>query len=255
MATERNVCPRCGGVGYYVDEATNTTHRCDCGRRDTLEYNLRLEKANIPRRFAKHGFETFKVGHSGQIGQDLARVKDAAQAYAQSATPELAEGLILRGATGCGKTHLAVAILKEVMRAGLTGYFTSFINLLDKIRHSYHPDFPVTEEEVLRPLEESDFLVLDDVGAEAPKDFVRDRLFLIVNRRYEAAKPLLITTNCDAAELEARVGKRTASRLEEMCGTPFPRFPAMDFRDPGTKEKLQQPASKKSGDRRRDLMY
>ena len=219
-------CPRCGGVGYFVDVTTNTTHRCHC-EGETLAYRERLASAGIPRMFHRADFDNFEAPRG-----DAAReaVRDAAQSYAETFNLTDPEGLLLRGAPGTGKSHLAVAILRKVMRRGYTTCYRGFNDLLTEIRNSYDPNYPLTEEQVLRPLEVTDLVVLDDLGSETPKDFVRDRLYLIINRRYEARLPLIITTNCDSAELEVRVGRRTASRLVEMCSNPFPPFPDDDWR-------------------------
>lgn len=221
-----DVCPQCGGVGFYVDDASNTTHRCDCST-ETLAYRLRAGTSGIPAMFRDANFDNFEVPRGDTARQ---KILETARSFAESLTLEDPEGLVLRGEPGTGKTHIAVAILRTVMRRGMRVCYRGFNDLLTEIRHSYNPEYPLSEEEVLRPLWLADVLVLDDLGSETPKDFVRDRLYLIINRRYEARKPLIITTNCDSAELEARVGRRVHSRLIEMCSIPFPPFPADDWR-------------------------
>lgn len=251
MTTANDLCPKCHGVGYYIDEETNTTYRCDCELAEREEYEARLATANIPAMFQDATIDSFQAPPG-----DNARsaIKHTALAYAETVSLEDPEGLILKGTVGCGKTHIAVGILKEVIRRGYTGYYTGFMNLLNMIRNSYHPDFPLREEEVLQPLAEADFLVLDDMGAETPKDFVTDRLYLIVNRRYEARKPMLITTNLDDAELEARVGARTYSRLCQMCDADFPPFPNVDMRRRIRKSGKSFNSGSDSGDHRRNKL-
>lgn len=245
---ESDVCPKCEGTGYVVDEATNTTQRCDC-ETQTWDYRFRLQQSGIPKRFLKATFDTFETPRGDRL---RAEVLEASRIYAESVSMEDPEGIVMRGQPGSGKTHLAVAILRRVMERGMDGLYIGFNELLTQIRHSYNPDFPLSEDEVLMPLYEADVLVLDDLGAETTKDFVRDRLYLIVNRRYEAEKPLIITTNCDTAELDVRVGPRISSRLSEMCSAPFPEFPNDDWRRRGSGA-VKKPSSR-GGDSRLDRM-
>ncbi len=157
-------------------------------------------------------------------------MRDTAKSFAESFDPGTHDGLLLRGRTGCGKTHIAAAILRVVIQRGFAGRFVNFQNLLARLRESYGAQSDEAEAAILGELTGVDLVVIDDLGAEMTTDWVRDRLYLIVNERYEADRPLVITTNCSEAELDQRIGPRTASRLYEMCGLPFPRFPEADWR-------------------------
>ncbi len=219
-------CERCRGYGHYVDE-DNVARRCDCGLYERVRTRYLLRNSAIPPRFIDKELDTFKYQKGDRA---RAQIVQAARAYARSFKKGEAQGLLLRGGPGSGKTHVAVGILKEVLRAGFSAHYTNFNDLLSRLRDTYNRDSPESEGELLAEMEESDLLVLDDVGAEAATSWVRDRLYLIVNRRYEAAKALLITTNCDEEQLRAHVGDRTASRLYEMCSQDFPLFPDQDYR-------------------------
>lgn len=223
--TAEATCPRCDGIGFFIDE-TNTTRRCDCGAQDSRERQQRFAQAGIPRRFAEKSFENFRVPKGDKIRADVVR---SANAWAQSFTPT-EQGLLLRGSPGSGKTHIAVAILRTVLDRGYSGLYWNFSDLLESIRNTFGGESTQTQDDLLGPVDRCDLLVLDDVGAESASDWVRDRLYLIVNRRYEAARPLVMTTNCTEAELAARVGPRTASRLYEICAESFPPFPREDWR-------------------------
>lgn len=231
-------CPKCNDSGYIIDFETSTATPCDCGILDRIEGSRRARGARIPPKFAKKDFQNYSFhppANSGVKGnpQTAAARKEiltVAEAYARGFNREENEGFILRGPTGCGKTHIAVAILKSVIRRGFTGVYFNFTDLLSRIRDSYQEDGTETEGTLLNIVDHCDLLVLDDVGAERPSEFVRDRLYLIINRRYENARPIIITTNLDDDELRERVGERTASRLCEMCAIPFPAFPQQDYR-------------------------
>lgn len=223
-ANEPAACPECQGYGYVVD-AHNVARPCGCGLQDNLAFRRRLESAGIPNRFLGKGFKEFKTSST-----ELKQVCRTAASYAEGFDCTVHDGIMMRGRTGCGKTHLAVAVLFEVIRRGHTGRFWNFQDLLARLRESYNNPHSETEGEILESIAHADLVVLDDLGSENTTDWVRDRLYLIVNRRYESEKPMVITTNCSESELDQRIGQRTASRFYEMCGLPFPNFPESDWR-------------------------
>ena len=105
------------------------------------------------------------------------------------------KGLLLHGRHGVGKTHLAVAILKEVIRTkGARGFFYETRELLKLVRDTYAGG-DATEMEVLRPVLDADLLVLDDLGAEKTSEWVQETLGLVVNTRYSERRPTIFTTN------------------------------------------------------------
>jgi len=94
-------------------------------------------------------------------------------------------GLIFVGKAGAGKTHLAIGIIKELIaRKGITCFFCYFQELLEKIKNSYDPSAQTTSKELLRPVFESEVIVLDDLGSVIPTGWVWDTVSLILNTRY-----------------------------------------------------------------------
>jgi DNA replication protein DnaC len=221
-------CPLCHGYGLVIDRATNTHRPCSCGLLDRVAMEERFRAAGIPARFLKKDFDSFKPLDKQDKEREM--IRKAARSYALSFRPDESPGLLFRGNPGSGKTHIAIAVLREIIRRGFTGRFENFSDLLSRIRSTWHRDAEMQEESLLAEVEEADLLVIDDLGAESTADWVRDRLYLIINRRYEAARPLIITTNCAEADLRARVGDRIYSRLCEMCAASFPGFPTVDYR-------------------------
>jgi DNA replication protein DnaC len=138
-----------------------------------------------------------------------------------------------------GKTHLAVAVLKLVIREkGARGLFYDTRELLKIIRATYNPLVQTAEMDVLRPVMETDLLVLDDLGAEKTSEWVEETLNLIVNTRYNERRATIFTSNYEVKEdltdpdsLAVRVGFRMWSRLHEMCE--FVALDAVDFRMAG----------------------
>ena len=142
-------------------------------------------------------------------------------------------GLLLIGSIGVGKTHLAVGIMKElILNKGTACLFYDYRELLKQIQNSYNDSVQATELDVLRPVFETEVLVLDELGAVKPTEWVWDTVSLILNTRYNDNRTTLITTNFEdkpagavagprgAAREETlgdRIGERMRSRLHEMC--------------------------------------
>lgn len=128
------------------------------------------------------------------------------------------------GPTGVGKTHLAVAIVRRLIEKGVPGIFSEFGSLLKQIQDSYNPISKSSELKVLAPIYETDVLVLDELGATIPTDWVRDTMYQIINKRYSDRKLTIFTTNYLDSKtndkeqtLEDRISTRLRSRLYEMC--------------------------------------
>src|SRR5206468_9547194 len=123
-------------------------------------------------------------------------------------------------------THLAVATLKRAIRqTNARGLFFTTPELLTLIRSTYNSAIKSSEVDVIRPVMEAQLLVLDDLGAERPTDWVEETMNLIVNTRYNNRRVTIFTSNypreaaadSHADELKERVGFRLFSRLNEMC--------------------------------------
>jgi DNA replication protein DnaC len=141
-------------------------------------------------------------------------------------------GLLLTGSIGVGKTHLAVGILQAlVTERGATGLFYDYRDLLKQVQNSYNAQVRETELEVLRPVFDAEVLVLDELGAAKPTDWVWDTVAHILNTRYNDRRTTIITTNYAnlgplggetggrfrEETLGDRIGERMRSRLQEMC--------------------------------------
>src|SRR5205085_11666945 len=110
------------------------------------------------------------------------------------AYPIADRGLLLLGHAGVGKTHIAVGVLRGVIqKTGVAGLFFDTRELLKTIRSTYNPVARTSEASVLQPVMETPFLVLDDLGAERPTDWVEETMNLIVNTRYNERRMTLFT--------------------------------------------------------------
>jgi len=231
-------CSQCGGSGWKeVGSGKNrAVARCNCFLRDRIDQLL--ESAGIPERFKHCGFSDYKTTNDSLAAAKIIIEKWVAE-YPLDRT-----GLLLLGPSGLGKTHLSVAALKELTRKGIHCLFCDYRELLKRIQNSYNSSSQTTELELLRPVFETEVVVLDDLGATKPSDWVWDTVTFILNSRYNANQPTVITANFldgPSAGVEGvhgaaratrddtlgdRVGERMRSRLFEMC-----RFILMDGKD------------------------
>jgi len=170
-----------------------------------------FEQSRLGKRFRERTFENFKVNDSNRSAYRKSTE------FASNFENQLdnGKGIIFIGNFGTGKTHLAASILQEVIKQEYTGVFVSIPDLIAKIRKSWDGDG--NESDLIDALVEADLVVMDDLGAENTKDWVRERLFVIINSRYERMLPTIFTTNCSFAELRRKVGGRIESRICEIC--------------------------------------
>lgn len=283
-AMARTDCPICGGSGWKVVERTTKGAQavspsesaasgasgaavaktvwavpCDCTAGDRTERVFM--RARIPERYRHCDFENFESDNEHEHvsreqlekwNRSLSQAKVVVQKFADEYMPPAAQsdfeqGLLLMGPCGVGKTHLAVAALKQIVSRGHSGIFYDYRELLKQIQDSYNPESQSTEMSVLEPVLKADVVLLDDIGAGKSSDWVRETVGHILNSRYNERRATIMTTNYldkeltdrmreqpsvrivfpsgetpRAAEqdtLSDRVGVRIRSRLYEMCRT------------------------------------
>src|SRR5260370_29529258 len=186
-------CPLCDDTGWKpaADDqagAPRRVVRCDCWR-DNLGRE-RLAEAGIPKRYQHCTLSNFTT-YNESLERAAAHAKRLVEAF-----PIVGRGLFLEGPPGVGKTHLAVAVLKQVVQtSGARGLFYDTRDLLRVIRSTYDPAIRTTELEVLRPVMTADLLVLDDLGAEKTSEWVDETMNLIVNTRYNERRLTVFTSN------------------------------------------------------------
>lgn len=152
-------------------------------------------------------FITEPVGteYTSSIVRSLYEALVSAQNFASKPTG----WLVLEGTYGCGKTHLAVAIGNtRVEQFGDEVLFMTAPDLLDFLRTTYSANSEITYDESFDRIRNMPILILDDLGVENPSGWAKEKLFQLLNYRYSAALPTVITTNVALEELDPRLSSR-----------------------------------------------
>ena len=236
--TSEAVCSKCGGTGFVITERANWSGAspCDCraqGRAARLE-----DRSQIPTLYRKASFDNFVVpgNENPTARRELTTVLLAVKQFVRDFPNEKRPGLLLIGETGCGKTHLSVAALREVIAKGFEGLFVNYQELLNNIRAGYDAASNSSNREAYQTALDAEVLLLDDLGAHRTTDWVEDTINSIITYRCDNRKPLIATTNMpdpDAGSvtiqrsgldkpeyrrtLAEQIGARARSRLFEMC--------------------------------------
>jgi DNA replication protein DnaC len=220
--TENEICMICHGSGWASTDIKGTVRRCDC--QIALRIEQLLEKARIPARYKGCELDGY-----GPLNSSQKTAKMLVQKFLDNYPPldEKDRGIIFIGPCGVGKTHLAVSLLKNVIKKkGDSGLFYDFRDLLREIQGTWNPASQTSELEILRPVIDAKVLVLDELGANKPTAWVRDTVSHIINCRYNERKITIFTSNFldrPAKEgeetLTDRIDTRLRSRLYEMCHT------------------------------------
>ncbi len=205
------VCPRCGGAGYVRmdvplgDPAFGKPVPCQCREREWEDRRrLELRRFSSLDPFYEKTFDTFNPKVQG--------VREAYEAARRYATDP--QGwLVLRGGYGCGKTHLAAAIANTHLAAGEHVFFSIVPDLLDHLRAAFAPGSEIRYDDMFERVREAGLLVLDDLGAENGTAWATEKLFQIINYRYNFRMPTVITTN---NRLLSHLDERLASRLSDI---------------------------------------
>lgn len=215
-----SVCPKCEGAGYVLTDSGAIP--CDCQKEAQFDTACRL--ARIPRKFLTKSLENFTPKSTKQR-----EVLHSTRAFLQTfGKDDRSKGLLLIGREGTGKTHVAISVLKEVLRRGFTGLYWNVPELFLELRRIIADPGTTSEADVFDEARRVDLLVLDDLGAERQSEYVTDRLYVLINGRYENDTATIITTNRTRDELKAQLGPRIVSRIGEM--TVDVEFPEGDYR-------------------------
>ncbi|WP_422446169.1 ATP-binding protein [Thermoanaerobacterium sp. DL9XJH110] len=181
-----------------------------------------IKESKLGERFMSRTFENFIIDDKNKEAYEIAKkYADEFQKYKKQGL-----GLIFIGKYGTGKTHLAAAICHEIIKQNYQPIFGTMINLLEKIKVTYDDEYSKeNEERVINRYINCDLLIIDDLGKERPTDWALEKLYYIINTRYEKCLPVIITTNYNTEKLINRLtvkdniesAEAIVSRIYEMC--------------------------------------
>lgn len=206
------VCPRCKGAGWLrldVQPGHQDFGRiieCKCGLVAARRAQVYRAASRIPEEYADLDLTTYP---------DRRIASDVADWWYEPQAP----WLMLVGDLGVGKTGLQIGLVKRALSDGRSALYRPFVELLSDIRATYRsrdasePD----EADLMRACKSVDVLALDDLGADRATGWAQDRLYEILNHRYNERRRTILTTNLGPDEMEAHVGDRILARIDGMA--------------------------------------
>jgi DNA replication protein DnaC len=205
-ASKSTECPQCDGTGWYTlgvayghpDFAK--LFPCDC----TLEAHEQRRRAQLRQmsNLGSFGDKTFATFDHLVPGIQAAYLR--ALAFARRP----AGWLTLLGPYGCGKTHLAAAVAHEVLAHDVPVLFVVVPDLLDHLRATFRPDSEISYDERFELVRTVALLVLDDLGTESGTAWAREKLYQLINHRYNEGLPTVFTSNVRLDALDGRIVSR-----------------------------------------------
>nr|UVY59179.1 MAG: AFG1-like ATPase [Bacteriophage sp.] len=205
------------------DGTTRTVHcACDCSvaqnkreaeekrKRDRMQYLDSMRRTGFPD--AEMREWTFaKSDHTDHKNENIARK------YVENfdAMRSQGTGLLLCGSVGTGKSFLAAAIANELISQGTPCLMTNFSRIISRISEKFGGD-----QKYLDNLNRFDLLIIDDLGAERDSEYMWEKVMDVIDARYRAGLPLIVTTNLNPKDLYDPSDirrQRVFSRLKEMC--------------------------------------
>ena len=208
------VCPTCGGAGF-VRKALPVDHPdfgkafpCDCVLREEEERRFaRLQRYSNLGPLTRLTFANLSVRGRSSNPRDQERFQrcvEEAHVFAEGPSG----WLVLSGPSGCGKTHVAAAIANRCLELGRPALFVIVPDLLDRLRAAYHPDSDIGYDETFELVRSAPVLVLDDLGGQSSTPWAQEKLSQIINHRFNARLPTVITNCGPVHKLDERMQTR-----------------------------------------------
>lgn len=201
-------CPVCKGTGYlradvpYGHPNFGKPIACECKEQERRERRrLQLQEISNLGELRDKGFDNFNPN----VSRNVYEAYSAAREYAE----EPDGWLIFIGRVGCGKTHLAAAIANRALARGSRVLFSTVSDLLDHLRATFTPSSTEVYDHLFQEMREAELLVLDDLGAQQSSPWANEKLFQLLNYRYNSQFPTIITTNNAGLQgIEERIRSR-----------------------------------------------
>ena len=211
VASRCSLCQGRGWLAYDVPYGHPDFGKivpCKCKEAESTQNRLaRLERYSNLGGLTRNTFETLiEEGRSGDPrNQELfKKALNAAKSYAKNPSG----WLVLTGSSGCGKTHLAAAIANARLQAGYPALFIVVPDLLDHLRSTYSPSSEISYDELFNQIQDAPLLILDDLGVQSSTPWAQEKMFQIINHRFNSLAPTVFTTNLMPEELPERLRTR-----------------------------------------------
>lgn len=211
---EETPCPICGGTGYLMPDlplghpAYGRAVACECRKRDLLERRVRAIGSIGAQESVAHLTFAHFLPEGQSLPTDKADTLRRAFETCRHFAADPAGWLLITGPFGCGKTHLAAAIVNAALEAGRVALFLNAPDLLDHLRAAFNPDAELSYDALFDRLRNAPLLVIDDLGAQSSTPWAQEKLFQLLNHRYNLRLPTVITTNQRLDEIEPRLRSR-----------------------------------------------
>ena len=213
-----NTCPVCGGRGWYTPDVVvghpnfGQVITCHCQQqRLTDERFSRLLRYSNLGHLTRFTFDTLNPEGIAEDTESRSLFADACRAAAEYA--ENPNGwLVLVGPNGSGKTHLAAAIANHCIKSEHVAFFIHVPDLLDDLRATYSPTSELTYSDLYMQVVEAPLLILDGLGAHSSTPWAEEKLQQVINHRFNAELPTIVTTASDIAELDPYIRSRLETR-------------------------------------------
>jgi len=227
-----DVCPYCGGAGYVVPDLPpghpefGRPTPCVCRQHERSSRRLRsLQSIGNLEALQRLTFANF-TPEPGPLSAEKARSLRLAFENCRNFAVNPDGWLLLSGVYGCGKTHLAAAIANARLDLGEPVVFAIVPDLLDHLRAAFSPHAETSYDDLFEQLRNAPLLILDDLGAHSGTPWAQEKLFQLLNHRYNAQLPTVITTNQRLEDLDPRL----RSRLQDQELVNYCPILAPDFR-------------------------
>ncbi|MBE6794779.1 MAG: AAA family ATPase [Ruminococcaceae bacterium] len=214
-------CPECQDRGTVELNNTKTVF-CQCFL-DLLKECACHEVSSLsPLNLSK--FEDFDLSYYSDEDtpegvnprRRMTQIFNYCKAYAKNFRPDT-RSILMRGATGLGKTHLSLSIANELLNKGFSVAYVSAPDILFQLERAHFSYDYQQEEELLSTLSDCDLLIIDDLGTEFSTNYTNTQIYNIFNNRILRSKPVIINTNLTIKELESAYTQRFVSRIMGTC--------------------------------------
>lgn len=206
-------CLRCKDTGSHGG------YFCDCQKKEVINQAKLLLGETAPVKSCT--FEKFSLSYYPDVvdpvlgvsqREHMASILNFCKDYAQNFTRK-AQGLVMYGGTGLGKTHLSLAIANVVIEHGYGVYYGSIQNIMEALEKEHFGRKQVSDESEKEAITSADLLIIDDLGVEFITQFTTAALHDIINTRLLRNLPTIISTNLEMDEIYEKYTQRIASRL------------------------------------------